>query len=125
MQRALPPQGHERRRSWRFPCECPVLMSRLLSQRRVAGQMLDLSASGCLVRADEGGILETDDVIELSFSIHGYSIRVFGCIRNVRSYNSLGIEFRDRNEDTVRQIGRLVQKLAEDCLEQNPPLLVR
>lgn len=123
MQRALLPNGRERRRSWRFPCECDVTISRLLSQRRMSGHMLDVSATGCLLRSEEASILQSNDLVELSFTVHGYSIRVLASVRDMRSYNSLGLEFVDRNEETLRQIGELMRKLAEDWAKENDPQL--
>jgi len=123
MQRALLPNGRERRRSWRYPCECPVTITRLLSQRQMTGHMLDLSATGCLLRSDEASILQSNDLVEVSFSVHDFSIRVLASVRDMRSYNSLGMEFVDRNEETLLQIGGLMRKLAEEWARQNDPQL--
>jgi hypothetical protein len=121
MQQGFPSQGRDRRRNSRYPCECIVTISRLLSQRQVTGRMLNLSVSGCLAISDEAGIFGSNDLVELSFSVHGYSIRVLASIRDLRSYNSMGLEFVDRNPETLWQIGELVRKLAEDWAKQDAP----
>lgn len=113
--------GREQRRSWRYACHGYVSLYDQITQRRVPGEILDLSVSGCLVRPDEHGVLHEDEVIEVSFTLHGYSVRAMGRIRHIRADKSMGIEFRGRNDDSSRQIARLMEKLAEEWMRsQNP-----
>jgi len=92
-------------------------MYHLLTQRWYSGTIVDLSISGCLVRPDEPGCLQSGDVVEVSFSLFGYSIRVTAAIRHVRPDQSMGIQFRARNENTNQQIIQVMQRLAQEWSE--------
>jgi hypothetical protein len=116
MARGVTAAGLEQRRNWRYACHGNVSLYDLITQKRVPGEILDLSVSGCLVRPNDVGILREGDVIEVSFSLHGYSIRVNGCIRNIRPDQSMGIEFRGRNDTSTRMLTRLLQELAEEWM---------
>jgi hypothetical protein len=109
--------GREQRRDWRYACEGSVSLYHLLTQRWFSGTIVDLSISGCLVRPDEPGRLQSGDVVEVSFSFYGYSIRVTGAIRHIRPDQSMGIEFRARNENTNQQIIQVMQRLAQEWSE--------
>jgi hypothetical protein len=113
--------GREQRRSWRYACNGNVTLYNLIAQRWIPGTILDLSISGCLVRPDEPGALRAGDVVEVSFSLHGFSVRVTGAIRNVRPDNSMGVEFRGRNDQASQQINRLMQKLADEWTRAQHP----
>ncbi len=113
--------GREQRRSWRYACNGSVTLYDLITQRWIPGTLVDLSISGCLVRPDNPGTLRAGDVIEVSFSLYGYSVRVSGAIRNIRPDQSMGIEFRSRNDQTSQQIVRLMQKLAEESTRNHHP----
>jgi hypothetical protein len=115
--------GREQRRDWRYPCDANVSLYDVITRKWVSGKMVDLSISGCLVRPDEAGLLREGDLVELSFSLHGYSIRTSASIRYVRSDQCMGIMFRGRN-DSNWQIAKLMQKLAQDSvLNQHPQTL--
>jgi PilZ domain len=113
--------GREQRRNWRYPCQGNASLYDLITQRRVPGEILDLSISGCLVRPDEPGVLREGDVIEISFTLHGHSIRVMARVQNIRPDHSMGIEFRGRNDEASRRITRLMQKLAEESMRGRQP----
>jgi hypothetical protein len=78
--------------------------------------MIDLSISGCLVRLDEPSLLHEGDVIEVSFSLHGYSIRMPASIRNIRPDQSMGIQFRERADNSNWQLAHLMQELAQESV---------
>jgi len=85
-----------------------------ITQKRMPGTILDLSVAGCLIRPDGPGFLRTGDVMEISFTLHGVSVRVTGCIRNLRPDNSMGIEFRGLDGAAKSQIVRLLNILIEE-----------
>lgn len=113
--------GREQRRNWRYACDGDVSLYDLITQKRVSGKIRDLSISGCLVYPDDPGVLHSGDVVEVSFSLHGFSIRVSGSIRHIRPDNSFGIEFRGRGDSATPQIIRLMQKLAEEWMRNQHP----
>jgi hypothetical protein len=83
--------------------------------------MIDLSISGCLVRLDEPGLLRQGDVIEVSFSLHGFSVRMPASIRNIRPDQTMGIQFRDRGDSSNWQLARLMQELAQQSVSNQHP----
>jgi hypothetical protein len=85
----------------------------------MSGKILDLSMSGCLVVPDEPDALQAGDLVEVSFSIHGFSIRASGCIRNARADHSMGVEFNEGRDSSNPQVAQLMQKLAEEWIS-NP-----
>lgn len=117
--------GREQRRNWRYACHAYVSLYDMITQRRVPGEIIDLSVSGCLVRPEETGVLRAGDVVELSFSLRGYSIRTMGNIRNIRPDNCMGIEFRERSDGPNWQLARLLQELAQESAQNEPPPLYR
>jgi hypothetical protein len=108
--------GREQRRDWRYACNGSVSLYDLITQRWLAGTLLDLSISGCLIRPDDPGALRAGDVIEVGFSLFGHSVRVTGLVRHVRADQSMGIEFRIRNEHAHHQMVRLMQRLADEWM---------
>lgn len=121
MEQGFTTPGREQRRNWRFACQAYVSLYNLISQRRVPGQMIDLSISGCLVRLDEPDLLREGDVIEVSFSLHGFSIRMPASIRNIRPDQTMGIQFRDRGDSSNWQLARLMQELAQQSVSNQHP----
>lgn len=115
MVREVTTTGREQRKNWRYACNANVSLYNVLNQRRIPGIIVDLSVSGCLVRPDEPG-LQAGDILEVSFSLHGFSIRVGATVRNVRPDNSIGIEFRGRNDNSSWQISKLIERLAEEWM---------
>ena len=111
--------GREQRKKWRHACNGNALLYDLITQRRMPGMILDLSISGCLIRPDQPGFLRAGDVMEVSFALHGVSIRATGCIRNIRPDHAMGIEFRRLTESTTAQIVRLLNILIEES-ESHP-----
>ena len=91
----------------------------MVTQRRVPGKILDLSLTGCLVRPDENGLLQEGNVVEISFSIYGYSVRATAAIRHIRSDQCMGIEFRKRSDDW--QLTKLMEKLAAEWTRNQRP----
>jgi hypothetical protein len=91
----------------------------VILRKRLSGKILDLSMSGCLVVPDDPDALQAGDLVEVSFSIHGFSIRVSGCIRHARADHSMGVEFSEGRDSSDPQIARLMQKLAEEWM-RNP-----
>jgi PilZ domain len=85
----------------------------------MSGKILDLSMSGCLVVPDDHNALQEGDLVEVSFSIHGFSIRVGGCIRNKRPDHSMGIEFNEGRDSSNPQVAQLMQKLAEEWMQNS------
>lgn len=115
MEREVTTPGREQRKNWRYACNANVSLYNVLNQKRISGVIVDLSVSGGLVRPDEPG-LQGGDLVEVSFSLHGFSIRVQATVRNVRPDNSIGIEFRGRNDSSSWQISKLIERLAEEWM---------
>jgi hypothetical protein len=108
--------GSEQRRDWRYSCDANVVFYDVIASRWISGKLLDLSLSGCLARPDEAGLLRQGDLVEVSFSLFGYSIRISGSVRYVRNDHCMGIMFRARNDSSNWQLGKILQKLAEDSV---------
>jgi hypothetical protein len=122
MGHAITASSREQRRDWRYACTGNVTLYDLITKKWVPGRILDLSISGCLVVPDEPGLLRAGDVVEVSFSIQGFSVRAPATIRHVRGDSSMGIQFRSRgNDESNRQISRLMQKLAEESMRDRLP----
>jgi PilZ domain len=113
--------GREKRAAYRFPCEGAVSISSLLGGTRVSGKILDLSLTGCLICPDQPDLLRQDEIVEVSFCIHGLAIRAKGWVRDIRpARESIGIEFAGLTDPARRDLLHLMQKLGEESLRPVP-----
>jgi len=121
MEREVALLGREQRKNWRHACHGNVSLYDRITQKRMPGTILDLSVSGCLILPDQPGFLRAGDVMEVSFTLHGVSIRVMGCIRNIRHDHCMGIEFRGLEGAAKAQVVRLLNILIEESAYNQQP----
>ena len=108
----------DRRAAPRMHCKGIAEVTVLSLGKRLAGKLLDLSASGCCIAVDLPMPAIETPVVEVQVAVDGTVLRVAGVVRNVRNERRIGIEFVNVSRRKADQINDLVAELfarAKDC----------
>ena len=107
----------ERRAQPRFHCKGVAAIRVLAVEAKLAGTLLDLSASGCRIETAAPFPAIENPYIEVVLCVDGITLRIAGVVRNTNQDNRVGIEFMDVTERKAEQIEALIADLTE--LEKN------
>jgi len=86
---------------------------------RLKGRIVDLSVSGCRIRAEQRLPVGVYTRIETEFQFGGLSFLLGGVIQNMHDPQTIGIRFLDVSERKREQLQQLIAELAEH--EANKP----
>jgi PilZ domain len=118
--------GEERRRHARFPCDGKAEMRSLGSGFRAAGEIENLSLSGCLMRLRDRYWFREGEEVEMTFCVRQLPFRVGGRVREIHPGKGVGVEFTLLTERGRGQLLVLIDELDEivrgrvDALERHP-----
>jgi len=105
------PRPKERRRTPRFPCEGTGEVIILGGALRFAGQVRDLSATGCCLATEAIFTLERGTQVEVVMVVDKIHFRVAGGVRSKDKSRGIGFEFMNVSERCVQHIRELIAEL--------------
>lgn len=103
----------ERRAQPRFQCKGVATIRVLAVEARLAGTLLDLSASGCRIETAAPFPAIENPYVEVILCVDGITLRIAGVVRNTNQDDRVGIEFTDVTERKAEQIQELIADLIE------------
>ena len=117
------PQQSDRRKSPRYDVDEGAMLLLVNHGSRIPCTVIDLSLSGCRLRAWERFRAGSPVRVEVSFTIRGISFRFGGVTQWIDSRHLLGIRFVDviarRNAELAEALGEIEEALAAKARKQS------
>ena len=80
---------------------------------KLSGRILDLSLSGCHIRADERFPVGIYTRVETEFRLEGLPFRLGGGIQSIHDRHNVGIRFLDVSDRKREQVEQLIEEIRE------------
>ncbi|MGA3162179.1 MAG: PilZ domain-containing protein [Terracidiphilus sp.] len=114
---ASPPQAKPSRRDRREALRQGVDNSAVIYLIKIAstlrGRILDLSLSGCRIRANERFPVGIYTRVETEFRLEGLPFRLAGVIQAIHDRHTVGIRFLDMSSRKQEQVEQLIEDIRE------------
>jgi c-di-GMP-binding flagellar brake protein YcgR len=118
--------GRERRRSPRFGYSGKADIQLAARNPITSGNIVNLSAEGCLVTFQEPLSIAHDEIVEVAFKVNGLPFSLRAQAKSIRSGTSIGFKFpllsakaRRRLEDLIEQLMETTVKRFTQCAGQD------
>lgn len=108
-----PAQHAERRMQARHPVDTSAVIYLIDLAAVVHGRILDLSLSGCRIRADQRFPLGIFRRVETEFRIEGLPFRLGGVTQGIYDRCTVGIRFLNISERKKEQLIQLIEEIEE------------
>jgi c-di-GMP-binding flagellar brake protein YcgR len=115
---ALPPEN-DRRVARRFRCEGTAEVIVLGGALRFAGEVQNLSATGCCLRTNVSFSLERGTHVEIVMAVNNIQFRVAGGVRSNSKVRGVGMEFMNVSARCARYIKDLIAELEAKQKEES------
>lgn len=104
----------EQRRHPRLKCIGPAFVQVSVEKPLISARIVDLSLEGCLIQlTGSSEPIPKGAIVELTFHVNQLPFRVRAQVRAVRPDLSIGFEFPALSARVRRQLGDLIEELAE------------
>lgn len=110
-------QGIERRAHPRQKADLTAALYLLGDEKKINGQLMNLSLSGCRIYTEEAAPVASTRV-EAAFYHLGLPFRVAGVVQTVYEPNQVGIHFLDVTERNLVRLKGLMEELREEDRER-------
>jgi c-di-GMP-binding flagellar brake protein YcgR len=111
--------GRERRAQARHSVDTHAVIYLIDVAARIPGRILDLSISGCRIRADERFPVGIYRRVETEFKVDGLPFRLAGVVQSLHDKFNVGIRFLDMSPRKRDQLTQLMEEIEE--MRRNPP----
>jgi hypothetical protein len=111
-----PPGGIERRRQSRYDLDAKAALTVLQTDKRMAGELLEISSTGCRIFTEEPNQHPARTPVEVQFVGLGLPLRLSAEIQINRTEHVAGLIFKDVRPWTQERLHTLLDDLAERLL---------
>lgn len=105
--------GRERRAQARHAVETNATILFIDVRAQIAGRTLDLSMSGCRIRADARFPVGIYRRVEMQFKLDGLPFRLAGVVQSLHDKFTIGIRFLDMSPRKRDQLAQLMEEIVE------------
>lgn len=105
--------ARERRREARHAVDATARIVLLDARCTIAGQIVDLSMSGCRIRCPARFPLGIYRRVEVEFVLNGLPFRLSGVVQSLHDRATVGIRFLDLSPRKREQLKRMMEEIAE------------
>jgi c-di-GMP-binding flagellar brake protein YcgR len=107
------PTGRERREQSREEVDTSAVIYLINVGSKLSGRILDLSLSGCRIRADDRFPVGIYTRVETEFRLEGLPFRLGGVIQSIHDRHNVGIRFLDVSDRKREQVEQLIEEIRE------------
>jgi c-di-GMP-binding flagellar brake protein YcgR len=107
------PTGRDRREASREEVDTTAVIFLVKIASRLRGRILDLSLSGCRIRADERFPVGIYTRVETEFQLEGLPFRLGGVIQAIHDKRTVGIRFLDMSSRKREHVEELIEDIRE------------
>lgn len=104
----------ERRAHLRYGVYSDAIVHLINTGLDIHGRVLDLSMSGCRIRARERMTVGVYRKIEVEFRLEGQPFRLGGVLQAIHDHQTFGIRFIDMSERKREQLAQLIADIEEE-----------
>ena len=108
-----PAGRRERREQSREEVDTTAVIYLIKIASKLSGRILDLSLSGCHIRADERFPVGIYTRVETEFRLEGLPFRLGGVIQSIHDRHNVGIRFLDVSDRKREQVEQLIEEIRE------------
>jgi hypothetical protein len=109
-----PPSMRERRVHTRHDVDTTATIVLIKTGSRLDGRIVDLSVSGCRIRADQRFPVGVYTRVETEFQFGGLPFLLGGVIQNMHDPQTVGIRFLDLSDRKREQLQQLIAEISEE-----------
>jgi hypothetical protein len=107
------PDNFDQRAASRKKVNTSAVMDLVKMALQLRGSIVDLSLSGCRIRADERFPADINTWVETEFRLKGLPFRLGGVVRAIYDQHTVGIRFLYRSNRVREQVGELMEDIEE------------
>jgi hypothetical protein len=107
------PIGRDRREASREAVDTSASIFLIKIASRLQGRILDLSMSGCRIRANERFPVGIYTRAEIEFHLEGLPFRLGGVVQAIHDKHTIGIRFLDMSSRKAEQVKQLIEDIRE------------